>query len=72
MTDLSESPEQGEVTDQEYSRVNGKNMPWTAAALGGSDQLRQRVAWALAQIFVIGVEGVSKITETGTLHAHLR
>ena len=30
------------------------------AALAGDDQLRQRVAWALAQIFVVGVEGVSK------------
>ena len=62
-TDITEGYEQGQMTDQFYSRANGKNMPWTVAALFGHDQLRQRVAWALAQIFVIGVEGVSKVTE---------
>ena len=68
MSSLYESSEQGEQTDQYYSRTNGKNMMWVAAALGGDDQLRQRVAWALAQIFVIGVEGVSKVRNALKVH----
>ena len=31
----------------------GKNMVWTMVALSAEDQLRQRVAWALSQIFVV-------------------
>ena len=31
----------------------GKNMVWTMVVLDAPDQLRQRVAWALSQIFVI-------------------
>lgn len=33
-----------------------KNMVWTQCALFAPDQLRQRVAWAFAQIFVVGGE----------------
>ena len=36
-----------------YSMRQGKNIAWTAVALRAEDQLRQRVAWALSQIFVI-------------------
>ena len=36
-----------------HSGNAGKQMIWTTVALHAADQLRQRVAWALAQIFVI-------------------
>ena len=32
-------------------------MVWYSIAIDASDQLRQRIAWALSQIFVIGEEG---------------
>ena len=36
-----------------YPLRQGKNIVWTAVALRAEDQLRQRVAWALYQVFVI-------------------
>lgn len=36
---------------------------WALRALNASDQLRQRVAWALAQIFVVSVVGTSEAPE---------
>lgn len=39
---------------------NTKSMAWTAVALQSSDQLRQRMAFALSQIFVTSVHGVIK------------
>jgi len=42
-----------ELVQDKYDRANGKNMVWTAIAMGATDQLRQRVAWALSQIYVI-------------------
>ena len=47
----------------------GKNMVWTAVALFGDDQLRQRVAWALAQIFVISDTSM-KWNEIETWHVY--
>ncbi len=38
-------------------RRHSKIVAWYHAALRGEDQLRQRVAWALAQILVIGENG---------------
>ena len=38
--------------------TDGKNAVWLNVALKSPDQLRQRVAWALAQVFVIGEGGV--------------
>ena len=38
-------------------------MVFTNVALKSADQLRQRVAWALSQIFVIGKEGGEPIEE---------
>ena len=35
-----------------------KSMVWSAAALEGEDQLRQRAAWALAQILVVSQDGI--------------
>jgi hypothetical protein len=40
-----------------------KRLVWTQAALTGEDQLRQRVAWALAQILVISPDSVTNGAE---------
>ena len=45
-----------------YERANGKRMVHTTIALNAEDQLRQRVAWALSQIFVIGESGLAMHT----------
>jgi len=34
-----------------------KSTTWVAKALGAKDQLRQRMAWGLSQIFVVSVQG---------------
>lgn len=38
-------------------------MVWTNVALTANDQLRQRVAWALAQIVTLGKGGVERFGE---------
>ena len=53
-----------------YSINNGKSMVHTAQALHAPDQLRQRVAWALSQIYVVGVEGLGKPDENEVWHAY--
>jgi len=53
-----------------YSINNGKSMVHTAHALYAPDQLRQRVAWALAQIYVVGVEGLGKQDENEIWHTY--
>eukprot|EP00927_Polykrikos_kofoidii_P059399 TRINITY_DN54558_c0_g1_i1.p1 TRINITY_DN54558_c0_g1~~TRINITY_DN54558_c0_g1_i1.p1 ORF type:complete len:1948 (+),score=287.27 TRINITY_DN54558_c0_g1_i1:50-5845(+) len=40
-------------------RTLSKTTVWFDIALGADDQLRQRVAWALSQIFVIGTVGLT-------------
>ena len=45
---------QDEIADAPYNNPHGKQMAWIARALGADDQLRQRVAWALAQVLVVG------------------
>ena len=42
-----------------YQTNQGKNIVWTMVALHAEDQLRQRVAWALYQIFVISDKAVN-------------
>ena len=49
-----------------YEPSNGKRMVHTMIALYAEDQLRQRVAWALSQIFVIGESGLSDHTEVAS------
>ena len=47
--------------------VKQKRIVWTLAALTAKDQLRQRVAWAIAQILVISQDAISDgndMTET--------
>jgi Protein of unknown function (DUF1800) len=63
-SNLGESDRQGSFTPfiwgfsiQSFDNLlRQKRVIWTEAALTGHDQLRQRVAWALAQIFVISSE----------------
>ena len=43
-----------------YDRANAKSMVHNTIALRAEDQLRQRVAWALAQVYVIGTDGLGK------------
>lgn len=45
-----------------YSQ-NGKTMAWNSVVLAAPDQLRHRVAFALSQILVTGVEGLGKNDE---------
>ena len=51
--------------DQEGSFYGGKHMTWTTVVLGATDQLRQRVAWGLSQIFSVGAQnfGYDRDTE---------
>ena len=43
-----------------YPQIEGKSMVWLNIAFDADDQLRQRMAWALSQVFVIGVSGLDK------------
>jgi hypothetical protein len=45
---------------------NGKMMVWQMVALHSPDQLRQRMAWALAQIYLLGENGYPKQKEIET------
>lgn len=47
-----------EITQDGVGISNYRYQAWWHIALTGDDQLRQRVAWALSQIFVIGDTGV--------------
>ena len=47
---------------QQLGTDRGKSNVWHSIALDAPDQLRQRVAWALAQIFVSNV-GSLRATE---------
>ena len=44
---------------KKYKIQQGKSMVWVNANMGAADQLRQRVAWALNQIFVISRSGLT-------------
>lgn len=45
-----------------------KDVVWTSATLRAHDQLRQRVAWALSQIFVVNEDGAGS-TDTSEMYA---
>ena len=53
-----EDKEFDDDVDVRYRAVNARSMVWINVALKSPDQLRQRVAWALFQIFNIGEEGI--------------
>jgi cullin-associated NEDD8-dissociated protein 1 len=52
------------ITDLKYDHpyeetpgTSSKSQVWTTLAINAQDQLRQRVAWALSQIFAVGSDG---------------
>lgn len=45
------------ANDVTFSNVETKKIVWYHRALTGDDELRQKTAWALSQIFVVGEEG---------------
>ena len=52
--------------DQEHPAGESKSMVWTSIAFEAQDQLRQRIAWALSQIFIVSsvsLSGLSRATE---------
>jgi len=50
--------------------ITGKAQVWLNVALKAPDQLRQRVAWALSQIFVISEDQTAKIRENEVFHTY--
>ena len=49
---------------------NTKAMAWTNVMLTAPDQLRQRMAWALQQMLVVGVPGLARKKEHGCFFAY--
>lgn len=49
--------------DTQYNWGSGKNSIWLNTVLSAPDQLRHRVAWALAQIFTLSEVGVERGSE---------
>ena len=47
--------------DQDHELEEGKAMVWTSVVLSAPDQLRQRVAFALSQIFVVSSTGLDML-----------
>lgn len=52
-----ELPVNSQENDLKYAQTLAKHIIWYEAALHANDQLRQRMAWALSQHFVVGEEG---------------
>ncbi len=53
--------------DNHYRKiVSGRESIWAMLALSAKDQLRQRVAWALAQLLVVVP---SQVNSSGSTHA---
>ena len=59
-----------QTLQRKYGPRNGKSMVWTMLALSAKDQLRQRMAWALSQIYVVSDEGLNKGTENEVWHTY--
>ena len=47
--------------DQDHELEEGKSMVWTSVVFSAPDQLRQRVAFALSQIFVVSTTGLDML-----------
>jgi len=47
--------------DQDHELEEGKAMVWASVVVSAKDQLRQRVAFALSQIFVVSSNGLDKL-----------
>lgn len=48
------------ANDVAFPQLEVKQLVWYQVALTAPDQLRQRIAWALAQFFVIGENGIAQ------------
>ena len=44
-----------------FTAAEVKKIPWYQAAVTGEDALRQRIAWALSQLFVLGENGSNQL-----------
>lgn len=51
-------------TDVDFLATETKRIVWYQAAVAAPDALRQRVAWALSQFFVLGEDGSNQLTHT--------
>ena len=68
---ISETDDGSRGLDAAYTSENGKSMVHTMLALNAPDQLRQRVAWALSQTWVVGEVGLqSYASENEIWHAY--
>ena len=54
--------------NQRYDHDNGQRTAWTTIALNAKDQLRQRLSWAMSQIFVISESGFPKTDQNEVWH----
>ena len=51
------NPNTTNLNDVTFNTIETKKIVWYYRAVTGDDPLRQRMAWALSQIFVVGEEG---------------
>ncbi len=52
--------EYSDTLDQDHDRWYANHMVWNTVSLNASDQLRQRVAWALSSIFVVTENDIAR------------
>lgn len=52
------------LNDVEFPPADTKRIVWYQAAITADDPLRQRVAWALSQFFVLGEDGSNQLQHT--------
>jgi len=68
---LSKLDAGNEALFRNYNQFNGKSMVHTTVSLYADDQLRQRVAWALSQIYIVGISGLkNKDDENEIWHSY--
>lgn len=63
MPDVSPETVRQSMLDWRYDLNNGKNYVWLNVVLGAKDQLRQRAAWALSQIWTVSEDGYGRENE---------
>ena len=52
------------LNDVDFNPVDTKRIIWYQAAITAEDALRQRIAWALSQFFVLGEDGSNQLQHT--------
>lgn len=62
--DLSDLSHPDRIPGDLINNEDTKYAVWQNVALNATDQLRQRMSWALSQIFVVNVDGVGNFDET--------